>query len=136
MSNQTNVEPNFKIRIISRHLGMSGKNVVFIDEEFFGLKPGEKIIQIGNGKENGTIRTDVFAYPVTYCGAIICQFKLPEKMYAFLLPEKDNDQDIYLLYGSTGLQIFTESLMAMKSKHTGGITSYVRCYDPQFIRVN
>ena len=53
-----------KIRIVDKSLGMSGNNISFYDEEFFSLKPNESIIQIGNGKNNGTIRTDKFSYPI------------------------------------------------------------------------
>ena len=69
-----------KIRIVDKSLGMSGNNISFYDEEFFSLKPNESIIQIGNGKNNGTIRTDKFSYPIKYVGSIFIQFNKKEKI--------------------------------------------------------
>lgn len=76
-------DQNMQIRIVDKRLGMTGQNISFTNEVFFGLNVGEKIVQIGNGKENGTIRTDLFNSPIEYVGSIICQFEKPEKMYAF-----------------------------------------------------
>lgn len=123
-----------KIRLINKSLGMSGRNILFNKEEFFGLKPDEFIIQIGNGNENGTIRTDKFQYPIRYVGSIICQFDKQEKMFAFLLPEKIDNEDIFLLYGKTTNEIFTERVFSMKDRFTGETTSYLRFYFPFFIR--
>ena len=123
------------IRIVSRSLGLSGTNIRFKSEPFFGLEPNSEIIQIGNGKENGTIRTDKFSYPVKYVGSIICQFEKEEKMFAFQLPEKNADEDIFLLYGSTGSQIFTEAVTAMKNKKSGKPSGYLRVYAPEFVVV-
>lgn len=119
----------YSIRIISDRLGMTGKDIDFLNEDFFGLKPSESVRQIGNGKENGTMRTDNFAYDLKYVGAIICQFSKPEKMYAFELPEKNNDENIYFLYGTTGNEIFTEAVYSRKQK-----TSFMRFYAPVFTK--
>lgn len=72
-----------KIRIVDKSLGMSGNNISFYDEEFFSLKPNESIIQIGNGKNNGTIRTDKFSYPIKYVGSIFIQFNKKKKCLLF-----------------------------------------------------
>ena len=53
-----------KIRIVDKSLGMSGNNISFYDEEFFSLKPNESIIQIGNGKNNGTTGSEIFTEAV------------------------------------------------------------------------
>ncbi len=121
----------YSIRIISDRLGMTGKNIDFLNEEFFGLQPGEFIRQIGNGKENGTIRTDQFSYNLKFAGAIICQFSKPEKMFAFELPEKSDNENIYFLYGTTGSEIFTEAVYSRKQKN-----SYMRFYAPVFIKAD
>lgn len=118
-----------KIRIVSGQLGLSGQNIVFENEDFFGLKVGESVTRIGNGKENGVYRTDDFTSPVKYVGSTICQFEKPEKMYAFEAPEMVNDENVYFLYGSTGEQIFTEAVYSKKTKK-----SYVRVYIPLFIK--
>ncbi|WP_353119468.1 hypothetical protein [Myroides odoratus] len=117
-------------------LGLSGRNINFHKEDFFGLKPNQSVIQIGNGKENGTIRTDFFKSPIMYSGSIICQFDKKEKMYAFKLTEKEGDEELYLLYGSTGEEIFTEAVFSIKSRVTGKISSYMRFYKPEFKIVN
>ena len=123
-----------KIRIVDKSLGMSGNNISFYDEEFFSLKPNESIIQIGNGKNNGTIRTDKFSYPIKYVGSIFIQFNKKEKMFAFLLPYKVNNESIYLLYGTTGSEIFTEAVFSNKDRITGKTTAYLRFFAPNFIR--
>lgn len=123
-----------KIRIVDKSLGMSGNNISFYDEEFFSLKPNESIIQIGNGKNNGTIRTDKFSYPIKYVGSIFIQFNKIEKMFAFLLPDKVNNESIYLLYGTTGSEIFTEAVFSNKDRITGKTTAYLRFFAPNFIR--
>lgn len=120
-SSQTQVSCSARIRKVSNRLGLSGNDIKFLSEPFFGLLPNSEIIQIGNGKENGVIRTDRFSYPVKYVGSVICQFTEKEKMYAFMLPEKPEGEDVFLLYGSTGYQIFTEH------------KDYVRVYAPEFI---
>ena len=124
-----------KIRIVDKSLGMSGNNISFYDEEFFSLKPNESIIQIGNGKNNGTIRTDKFSYPIKYVGSIFIQFNKKEKMFAFLLPDKVNNENIYLLYGTTGAEIFTEAVYSMKDRTLNEITSYLRFYAPCFVKI-
>ncbi len=116
---------NAKVRIVDKRLGLSGQNIKFEREDFFGLKVGQSVVQIGNGKENGTIRTDVFKYPVKYVGSIILKFNQLEKMFAFLLPDKIDGDDIYLLYGSTEEEIFTEIEPC-----------FMRFYAPQFITEN
>ena len=123
-----------KIRIVDKSLGMSGNNISFYDEEFFSLKPNESIIQIGNGKNNGTIRTDKFSYPIKYVGSIFIQFNKKEKMFAFLLLDKVNNESIYLLYGTTGSEIFTEAVFSNKDRITGKTTAYLRFFAPNFIR--
>jgi hypothetical protein len=102
-----------KIRIVDKSLGMSGNNISFYDEEFFSLKPNESIIQIGNGKNNGTIRTDKFSYPIKYVGSIFIQFN-KRKMFAFLLPDKVNNESIYLLYGTTGSRFLQKLYFQIK----------------------
>lgn len=126
----------YRIRIVSDALGLSGQNVEFLNEDFYGLKVGEKVIQIGDGRENGTIRTDKFNYPVEYCGAINLQFNEIEKMYAFRLPDKMEDSDIFLLYGNTGLEIFTENVLSRKARHNGKLSIYMKFFVPVFTKVN
>lgn len=116
-----------KFTTINSQLGIIGTNIEFINEDFYGLKVGESIIQIGDGRENGTIRTDVFKYHITYSGAIVCKFKEEEKMYAFKMPVLFNEQSVFLLYGDTGCEIFTE--VATNKKRTN---SYMRFYKPVF----
>lgn len=117
----------FKIRIIDNRLGLSGQNIQFKNEDFFGLKVGQKVVQVGDGRENGSFRTDSFKYPVKYVGSVMCQFSKAEKLFAFQLPDKINDEDVFLLYGSTGEEIFTEGSYSKKRK-----LGYMRFYVPVF----
>ena len=119
---------DFSISIVSDRLAIIGDEIPFKKEPLFGLLPGTLINQIGNGKDNGCIRTDEFAYPVKYVGSIICDFQEKEKMYAFELPVKHDNKNIYLIYGSTGKEIFTEDTYSKKEK-----TAYVRFYKPNFV---
>ena len=118
------------ITLIDRCLALSGDDFTFNDEPFFGLMPGDKITQIGDGRENGCIRTDKFIKPVQYVGSIDVQFQEVERMYAFEFFEKGTDgKPLYLIYGSTGAEIFTECLCYVKDK-----TGYLRFYEPVFTR--
>ena len=121
-----------KIRLIDKRLGFSGQNTSFKNESFFELSVGNKITQLGNGKDNGTIRTDLFKYPVEYVGSIMIQFDELEKMYAFKLPDKIDNEDIYLLYGSTDFEIWTEAVFSSKDRITNKISTYMRFYKPVF----
>lgn len=121
------------IRIVDGRLGMVAVNVCFSDKTFFGLRVGECVVQIGDGRENGTIRTDMFAYPVLYVGSIVLQFEEQEEMFAFQLPDKtDNNEDVFLLYGTAGNEIFTEAVFSHKDRVTGKVSSYLRFYTPFF----
>lgn len=111
---------------VDLRLGMSGNNIEFNQEAFFGLIPGSKVVQIGNGKENGTIRTDNFITPVTYKGSLMVQFEKLEKMYAFQVECNHVDEDVFFLYGSTGKEIFTEC--GNKTNNAG----FMRFYAPEF----
>lgn len=119
-----------EIRKVNQRLGMSGNDIQFENEILFGLVPGTKIIQIGDGRENGTIRTDCFDFPVTYRGSLMVQFEKLEKMYAFQLECQVDDEDIYLLYGSTEYEIFTEA--GNKTNNKGRM----RFYAPVFTEFN
>ena len=70
----------------------------------------------------------------TYFNLLILRllFNKEEKMFAFKLPIQDNNDDFFLLYGSTGLEIFTEHELAKKDRLTKKRTSYVRFYAPIF----
>ncbi|MEA4981439.1 MAG: hypothetical protein VB066_01850 [Paludibacter sp.] len=135
MNKDTKAINSARVRIIAKQLGLSGQNILFENEGFFGLNPGDKITQIGNGKENGTIRTDKFPFACEYVGSIICQFEKPENMFAFKIPEKNNEDDMYFIYGSTGTEIFTEAVFSMKDRLTGKISGYMRFYAPEFIKL-
>jgi hypothetical protein len=108
------------IIVINKRLGLQGQNLIFEKVDLFDLKPDTIVNQIGNGKENGCIRTDVFIEPVLYVGSIECQFVEIETMYAFKLNQKSNDNELFFLYGKTPFEIFTEH------------KDYVRWYKPVF----
>jgi hypothetical protein len=105
-------------------------NFGFKPDHFFGLKPGERIVQIGCGRENGVIRTDRFISSVEYMGSLIIEDK---KYYAMHL-----DRDVYLLYRSTVGDIPVKDAYTREDgeiyTHTGIELQYPRFYAPQFIR--
>lgn len=123
---------NYKLIILDGRLSIKGKDIEFNLETFFDLVPGQVISQIGNGKENGTIRTDKFVNPVEYIGTIMVQFQKLEKMYAFKLPESVDGDNLYFLYGSTGHEIFTEAVYSFNFNRTGKPFGYLRFYAPEF----
>lgn len=115
------------IRIIDGRLGLSGQGLKFEKEALFGLEPGQKVIQVGDGRETGTFRTDILRFPIEYVGSIICQFLNQEKMYAFRIIETGGiKEDLFFLYGSTGHELFTECMPGPKAR------PYVRFYKPTF----
>lgn len=118
-----------QIRIIDERLGLSGNNIQFEKEPFFELNPDDEVLQIGDGRENGCIRTDKFNSPIKYMGSIILKFDKEEKMFAFKISGHEYDFDVFFLYGSTGLEVFTEAKYTKK-------LSYMRFYAPVFIKSN
>lgn len=94
--------------IISKSLAVKGI-IDFKKENLYGLEPDTPVLQIGNGKENGCIRTDYFVKPFYYVGSFIginddgdCKyyaFRIPEDM----LPKKSEPH--YLLYEDTGHEL-------------------------------
>lgn len=94
--------------IIDHSLGAKGK-IDFLQEPFFGIQPGTKILQIGNGRETGCHRTDFFVEPFAYVGSFIASPENEEvKYYAFEVPINmlpDNSESHYLLYESTGSEV-------------------------------
>lgn len=122
-----------ELRVLSGRLGMLGVDSECTPEEFFNLYPNSKVIRIGCGKENGTIRTDRFTEPITYIGSVMFDFgKGAEKLYAFRTDDIVDSKNAYLLYGSTGSEIFTEAVYSYKNRTDGKISSYVRFYKPEF----
>ena len=121
------------MRIISidKRLSLIGQNLKFKQENFFDLIPGTIVTQIGDGRNTGTYRTDTFKNPVIYMGSIVYQFDEKETLYAFQLKPKHKNNNLYLLYGSTGDEIFTEELTNNQNKN-----SYMRYYTPQFKILN
>ena len=95
----------------------------FLKESFFKIQPGDKISQIGDGRETGSYRTDKFTYPVEYKGSFLSDQYGDEsnKYYAFKVPielSPDDGLNYFLLYESTGLEILRRT------------TSYIRFFKP------
>lgn len=110
-------------------MALIGEELHFNNEKFFNLNPNTPIIQIGDGRDNGTIRTDKFICPIIYRGSIKIEILSGEKLFAFELSNKPNH---YLLYGSTGSEIFTEAINAWKDRITKKPSGYLRFYKPEF----
>lgn len=128
------MDNSIQICCIGNRLGITGNDIPFIEKDFFGLKVGESVIQIGNGKENGTIRTDNFSFPIKYVGMVICQFDKAEEMYAFMLSEQNEGKDLFFIYGKSENEIFTEAVYSKKDRTTGKPTGFLRFYEPVFIK--
>lgn len=75
----------------------------FIKESFLGLSPGEKVSQIGNGKNTGCYKTLRLKSYMTYTGSIVID---NEKRFAFeIRPEEiegwslfNQPKKVYLLF--------------------------------------
>lgn len=118
-----------KLTLIDNLLGVSSNNIKLEQESFFSLVPGDKITQIGCGKENGTIRTSVFEPYITYSGSHV--FK-NEKLFAFEIPFLKGN---YYLFGKTEEEIYTESYYSI-DRNTKQVKTYMRFYNPVFKKYN
>lgn len=112
--------------IINNSIGIRG-DVNFTKEPFFSLIPDTYIIQIGDGRENGSFRTDLFVEPFKYVGVFIGKADSGTcKYYAFQVPFNMlpvNSEPYYLLYETTGLEILRRT------------KSYNRFFCPVFKKV-
>lgn len=118
---------------VGNFLGIRGNDIVFENKDFFDLKVGEQIIQVGDGRENGCWRTDTFKYPLEYVGSINLQFSKLELWFAFLLPDKLDNENVYLIYSRTNEEIFADCYYST-DRQTKKASSYIRFYVPTFTR--
>lgn len=106
--------------LIDKSLGVRGE-LGFTKEAFFSLSPDTDVIQIGDGRETGCYRTDLFVQPFKYVGSFIG--REASKYYAFQIPIimlPANSEPHYLLYETTG----SEALRRTKS--------HIRFFSPVF----
>lgn len=83
---------------VMNSIGIRVLKINFIEATFFGLRPGNKILQIGSGKKNAENAVDKFTEPAKYCGMI---YFGNMKLYAFHLPivmSPDAEYSYFLLY--------------------------------------
>lgn len=83
---------------VMNSIGIRGLKINFIEATFFGLRPGNKILQIGSGKKTADNAVDKFTEPAKYCGML---YYGTMKLYAFQLPTilaPDADYSYFLLY--------------------------------------
>lgn len=107
---------------IDKSLAVTGQ-IEFVQEPFFDLPVGSMVKQIGDGRETGCIRTDVFTHPFKYVGSFKASpLGIENKFFAFQIPDAlyKNLEPHYLLYGSTGCEIVRET------------KSYYRFLKPEF----
>lgn len=105
--------------IIDKRMAVKG-DLELNKEFFFNLEVNSFVLQIGDGRETGSYRTDEFSQPFKYVGSFLDN---ETKYFAFQVPKNmlpDNSQKHYLLYETTGHEIL--------SRHK----SYVRFYSPEF----
>lgn len=98
--------------IINKSLAVKGE-IEFTDEPFFSLRVGSMVSQIGDGRENGCVRTDRFAAPFEYVGSFKAKLTgVDSKFFAFKIPSTiyENSSPHYMLYGSTGLEVLRERI--------------------------
>ena len=90
--------PTYEFVHFKNTIALKGKKVNFIEAVFFGLRPGNEVLQIGSGKKTAQNSIDKFVEPVKYSG-LVCYG--PMKLYAFLLPGSmapDDKTNYYFLY--------------------------------------
>jgi len=98
-------------------LGIMATQIDFIHKNFFQLRPGNKVMQIGSGKVTEKNQVDKFSMPYRYAGAIQYEnttyyaFEVPKE----LLPEKQ--QTYYLLYQKRSVLVIRTILKTKKEKH-------------------
>lgn len=128
-----NVEKgSYRKLLISKHEAICGESVEFEPVDFFGLRPGEEVKSIGDGRENGCVRTDHFTVPHRYVGKINID---GEDNYAFEVPKVitsrgsgvDPEKSYFLLY-----QRLTEEIFCYKHVGDG---FYIRWIKPVFQKV-
>lgn len=110
--------------LIDQSMAIRGE-IDFTKESFFSLSPDTYVIQIGDGRENGSFRTDLFVQPFKYVGSFIGRFE--SKYFAFQVPQNmlpANSELHYLLYESTGKEIIRRE------------KSYNRFFSPVFTIAN
>lgn len=108
---------------IDKSLAVKG-DIDFVHVPFFDLPVGSMVKQIGDGRENGCIRTDVFTEPFKYVGSFMASpLGVENEFFAFEIPASiyKASEPHYLLYGSTGCEIVRET------------KDYYRFLKPQFI---
>lgn len=125
---------NYKLITVNNRMALITDDVLpIIKEPFFNLKPGDSITQVGDGTNTGTYRTDQFKHPVTYVGAAFLTLPEPELLYLFdthtEIKSMFSISKVYLIYGSTGLEVFTEAIYSRKNHKT-----YMRFYKPVFAK--
>lgn len=102
-------------------------SIKFSNEPFFDLQPNTKVIKIGDGRNTGCYRTDLFTEPFLYVGSFESDITgINEKYFAFQVPQSltpDSNENYYLLYESTGLEILRRT------------KSYVRFITPIFEKI-
>ncbi|WP_228235915.1 hypothetical protein [Allomuricauda sp. M10] len=111
-----------KFLTVDGSLAVMGQ-IEFDPKEFFGLPIGSMVKQIGDGRETGSIRTDVFREPFKYCGSFKASpLGVENEFFAFQVPDAiyESKEPLYLLYGSTGCEVVRET------------KGYYRFLKPQF----
>tara|TARA_R110002050_G_scaffold295237_1_gene453843 strand:+ start:9502 stop:9852 length:351 start_codon:yes stop_codon:yes gene_type:complete len=96
---------------VDKTLAVKGK-IIFENKPFFSLPVGSLVKQIGDGRENGCIRTDIFTKPFKYVGSFKASpFTVENEYFAFEIPAEiyRSSEPIYLLYGSTGAEVIRET---------------------------
>ena len=100
-----------KFLTVDGSLAVTG-NIAFEEKPFFGLPPNTMVKQIGDGRENGCVRTDVFREPFKYVGSFKASpTDVENEFFAFEIPENWHNmaEPVYLLYGSTGSEVVRET---------------------------
>ncbi len=98
--------------------GIKGVDIEFIKEKLFDLEPGVFVTQIGDGRNNGSYRTDNFVQPFQYVGSLkIDMDGEMAKVYCFQVPPEmipTLSEQAYLLYESTEFEILRRDKKYMR----------------------
>ena len=117
--------------LICHSPGLMGKDIIFNLIPFFNLLPNSEVTQIGDGRENGCVRTDFLTSKHKYVGSIIIDgleffaFEIPNHIL-FEIENLDMTYNYYLLYEKTEHEIFRYRYFGKKSR------CYVRWIKPIF----
>lgn len=118
--------PKYDLIYLSRSVGICGNKIDFLNCKCFGISPGTKVNQIGEGKISFENHVDKFSQPYEYAGAIILQ---QIKYFAFKMPKElmpHSDKEFYFLYSKDKYHLY-RTIYTNKNK-----LDYIKKFTPKY----